>query len=281
MNKKPRISSTLIEEVVSEAAGEDTIPLVRILKNKKNVSEFKLAEELEKEVNEVRNMLYRLYHSNLVMSSRKKDKQKGWYIYYWTFKPNQIKHTYVQLKKKRLERLQERSSREKENFYFQCNNKCMRLDIEQTTHFEFKCPECGDLMYQQDNSIIINKIQEEIEEIQKELRINLPILETVKEEEIEEDIDEETEDKEVKKTTKKVVKKKAIKKTKKKITPKKKTILKKKPTPKKKTYIQKKAPVKKKTTIKTNTPNQTTETKPVMKATSKLKNVVKKITRKK
>ena len=61
-----KLSNKIIEEVVSEVAGEDVVPLVKALKNRKNVSEFKLAENIKEEVNRTRNMLYRLYDANLV-----------------------------------------------------------------------------------------------------------------------------------------------------------------------------------------------------------------------
>ncbi|MBW2995229.1 hypothetical protein KY312_02665, partial [Candidatus Woesearchaeota archaeon] len=80
-----RMTNKLVEKVVMDTAGEDTLPLVIELKNKKNYSEFKLAENLKVEVNQVRNMLYRLLKYNLVTFIRRKDKRKGWYIYYWTF----------------------------------------------------------------------------------------------------------------------------------------------------------------------------------------------------
>ena len=114
-----RLSNTLIEEVIITVAGADVVPLVNILKNKKNVSEFKLADAIKQEVNITRNMLYRLYNANLVSFMRKKDKKKGWYIYYWTLDLKRVKHLVFELKKKRLEKLKERVGREKGgNFLF-------------------------------------------------------------------------------------------------------------------------------------------------------------------
>jgi len=165
-----RLSNKIIEEVVSEVAGEDVLPLVKILKNRKNVSEFKLAESIKQEVNATRNMLYRLYDYNLVSFIRKKDKQKGWYIYYWTFDLKRIKYLVVDLKKKRLEKLKERIEREKSSQFYSCQSKCIRLDFDQAMEFEFKCPECGELISQEDNSENIKKIEDEIKEIEKELK---------------------------------------------------------------------------------------------------------------
>ena len=96
-----KLSSKQVDEVISEVAGDDVLLLVKALKNKKNVSEFVLAENIKQEINATRNMLYRLYDSNLVTFIRKKDKKKGWYIYYWTFNPKMVRHISDSLKKKR------------------------------------------------------------------------------------------------------------------------------------------------------------------------------------
>src|SRR3989338_5398664 len=137
-----KLSNKLVEDVVAQVAGQDVLPLVRTLKNKKNISEFKIAEMINQEVNIVRNMLYRLYHANLVSFTRRKDKKKGWYIYYWTFRIKRVAFLGLQIKKEKLEKLLERLHREQASHFFICQNKCVRLDFEQATNFQFKCPEC-------------------------------------------------------------------------------------------------------------------------------------------
>jgi|TARA_B100002003_G_C14103061_1_gene530529 transcription initiation factor TFIIE subunit alpha len=165
-----RLTNTIIESVVKEVVGDDAIPLVEFLKNNKNISEFKIAEVIKREVNATRNLLYRLYENNLVSFMRKKDKKKGWYIYYWTFNPKQIKYLFVDLKKKKLSKLNERIDRENEGNFFGCQNKCIRLNFDQATDFNFKCPECGSVLDQENNEEIIEGIKKEIKEIEKELK---------------------------------------------------------------------------------------------------------------
>ena len=160
----------LISEVVRELAGDDVIPLVRALKNKKNVSEFKLADAIRQEINLTRNMLYRLYDHSLVSFIRKKDKKKGWYIYYWTFNPKRIKELASNLKKIKIERPRERLAREKSTNFFTCANKCIRLDFDQATEFEYKCPECGEILQQEDNREKIKELEGQIVKIDKELK---------------------------------------------------------------------------------------------------------------
>jgi transcription initiation factor TFIIE subunit alpha len=164
-----KLSNAMIEEVIAEVAGQDVVPLVMALKNKKNVSEFKLADSIKQEVNITRNMLYRLYNANLVLFIRKKDKKKGWYIYYWTFDMKRARYLVSELKKKRLKKLKERLEREKEGVFFLCDNKCIRLDFDQAMNFEFKCPECGQIIHQEENKELIESIEKEIQELEKEL----------------------------------------------------------------------------------------------------------------
>ena len=165
-----KLTTKIIENVVMDVAGDDVLPLVKYLKTKKNVSEFKLAEAIKKEINATRNMLYRLYENNLVSFIRKKDKKKGWYIYYWTFNFKRVKDLIKIIKKKKLIRLNERVEREKSSNFFLCPNLCIRLNFEQATEFEFKCPECGTLMNQEENKEKINELEKEINELEKEVK---------------------------------------------------------------------------------------------------------------
>ncbi len=167
--KPVRAADKLLTEVITEVAGEDVMPLVKALKNKKNISEFKLADAIGEEINLTRNMLYRLYDHHLVTFIRKKDKKKGWYIYYWTFNPKRIKELTQILKKGKIERLKERLEREKSTHFFTCANKCIRLDFDQATEFEYKCPECGEILNQEDNAQKIAELQKDVEKLQKEL----------------------------------------------------------------------------------------------------------------
>jgi len=165
-----KLSGKVIEEVTAEIVGEDIIPLVKELKNKKNVSEFKLAEKLKKEINVTRNLLYKLYQLNLVSFIRRKDKVKGWYIYYWTFKNKNLKYLAKDLKKKKIEELKERLKREEEGQFYNCPNKCMRLNFDQVVDFEFKCPECGNLMEQESGNKKIEEIKKEIKTLEDSLK---------------------------------------------------------------------------------------------------------------
>jgi transcription initiation factor TFIIE subunit alpha len=169
--KKPvfRITKQIRDAVVTELSGEDTIKVVDYLKGKENISEFVIAQDLEEEINVIRNKLYRLLKPNLISFNRKKDKQKGWYIYYWTLKLHNVKFLHFDLKRKRLVALNERLKREQSNHFFICTDRCIRLDFEQAISFDYRCPECGELLFQEDNTETIGKIQKEITKLEKDV----------------------------------------------------------------------------------------------------------------
>ena len=86
-----RLTPKKIEEIMLSVLGEAGLPLIKELTGRENVSEFELATKTKKDIKIVRKMLYLLYNQNLISFTRKKDKQKGWYIYYWTLLPESIK----------------------------------------------------------------------------------------------------------------------------------------------------------------------------------------------
>jgi len=169
---QPKVSKAqnpLAQQVLVEVAGEEILPLVQYMKGKQNISEFVIAADMKQEINIIRNLLYRLLDQNLVTFNRKKDKQKGWYIYYWTYHPQNIEHTFWELKKKKLDMLKDRLFREKNNVFFGCPSSCIRLDFETSIAFDYRCPECGELLVQQDNASKKVEFEEQIAKLESEI----------------------------------------------------------------------------------------------------------------
>ncbi len=164
-----KLSDKTIHDTIVQVVGEDVIPVVDYLKEKANISEFKIAEELDEEVNRVRNMLYRLHTVNLVTYVRKKDKLKGWYISYWTLNLKSIIFLMEKMKLDQIDLLTERLKREEDNLnsYFICPSLCARLNFDDAMNFEFRCPECGRMMAQQDNTRTISHLKKRLEELKQ------------------------------------------------------------------------------------------------------------------
>ncbi len=155
---------------LSKYLGEDVTRLVNELAKKKDYSEFKLAEALGKEVNETRNLLYRLHSLNLASFIKKKDNKVGWYIYYWTFHEEKVNGFVLKEMKSRLELIKDRSSRDGGQGFFSCKNKCASLDFDKAFDFSFRCPECGELLGQDAGGARQFGLAEEIKRLEKEIR---------------------------------------------------------------------------------------------------------------
>ena len=164
-----RVSKEHVEGLVKELAGEDTIKVFKLLENRRNVSEFKMAEKLDITVNKVRNLLYKMDEYNLVSSIRKKDKKKGWYIYYWTFNKRRAKDLLINTNRRKINYLRGKLVDGRSNYYYLCSNGCMRADVEETMENHFKCPECGNLMIEEKSNLDEKKIAEEIQTLEFQL----------------------------------------------------------------------------------------------------------------
>ncbi len=164
-----RLTQKKIEEILLDLLGPEGKPLVQQLYGKENVSEFELANKTKKDIKLIRRMLYTLYNHNVIGFIRKKDKQKGWYIYYWTILPENVKFAYFKKKKEQLLRFQEQLEAEKKELFYLCPGKCVRLNFDQAMEFEFHCPECGQLASQDSSEDKKEVLRKKIQELGQEL----------------------------------------------------------------------------------------------------------------
>lgn len=156
---------TLVERIV----GAPGIKLYDVLDEKENVSEFKIAEDMKMGINQVRSILYKLSSYNLVYSTRKKDKQKGWYVYFWTFNKKYAKDYLVRDSIEKIRKLNKTLGKEKDGNFYMCSNKCIRMDLSEAMEQNFKCPECEKIVEFQENSKKIREIEEDIVKINQSM----------------------------------------------------------------------------------------------------------------
>jgi transcription initiation factor TFIIE subunit alpha len=172
MTKKPKIPPeriVLLNEVVKKIAGKNTETIVPILIAKDNTNEFKIAEKLKLTINQARNILYKLHAQNMVTFTRKKDKRKGWYIYFWTLDCLKSLHNLKKIKEKEINELTKILHNRQQKRFFICHEDGIELNEETAMHHEFLCPECGKLLELADNQKRIREINNRIEYIKREI----------------------------------------------------------------------------------------------------------------
>jgi len=193
------MQTKLLEDVVSEIAGKSGKDILQLLIGKKDVNEFLIAKKLALTINQVRNILYKLSNFSLVTFTRKKDKRKGWYTYFWTINTKKALELLEKKSKKEIETLKSQlKSREVKRFYL-C--KVCKTEVSEETALlhDFTCPECGDIYDLVDNKKIINELKNNISRLEKQKQTVLQELDKIK----------EIEDKKRARETKKEEKKKA------------------------------------------------------------------------
>ncbi len=173
MNQKLKFVSKpnkkLTDEVVTELVGEHALPIIDFLRGKTKISEFIIAEELGMEINETRNILYKLLEHNVVTFIRKKDRIKGWYICYWDLNEHMVPQLRRKMDAEKLEKLESRLSNEQAKQFFMCRSGCSRMDFDEGMENEFTCPECGGILQPQDNTRTVEFLQDRIGELKKSL----------------------------------------------------------------------------------------------------------------
>jgi transcription factor E len=166
----------MLKELIRKIAGKTSEPIVDILYGKENVNEFKIAEKLKITINQTRNILYRISSQGVLESTRKKDKRKGWYTYFWTL--NLVKALEILIKLKDKEKQifdQILKSHETKQFYT-CKQDNIEMSEETAMHHGYMCPECGQLLEIIAKDKKVKEISSKIDFLNKEMsNINMEL----------------------------------------------------------------------------------------------------------
>lgn len=160
-----------LKSVVEHLINKQSVPIVDLLAGKKDVNEFLIAKKLELTINQTRNILYKLSDYNLVSFIRKKDKRKGWYIYFWTLN---VYQSLTLLEKKLNEELihaEEQLKGRKERRYYLCKICSIEVSEEVALLNDFICPECEEVYELSNNQEFINSLEKSISKLKREMQL--------------------------------------------------------------------------------------------------------------
>jgi transcription factor E len=216
--KKDENLVVFLKTIVRRIAGKSAEDIIDILYQKENVNEFKIAEKLKRNINEVRNILYKLSSFNIITSTRKKDKRKGWYTYFWTLDVQKALETLLKFKDQEMKNLDQLvKSRQMKQFYF-CESDNIEMSEETALHHNFLCPECNQLLQPANEEKKLKEINARVDIAKKEYDILKSKLDEITPKPVlKEEKKKKTKKKKVKKKTEKSVKKKVKQKPSKKV----------------------------------------------------------------
>jgi len=163
-------SVDILLKLIAELCGDDAVKVVKVLLNDSEANDDELAEKSGMRLNQVRRVLYDLLDKQFVVYKRNVDKERGYYIYTWSLNKEGIREIVRERKKLVLNRLRERLQYEEQNMFFICPNGCTkRITFDKALEQQFKCPFCGSILQNFDNTKMINKLKAKIEALEKDL----------------------------------------------------------------------------------------------------------------
>src|SRR3989344_9024169 len=109
-----------LKSIVENLINKQATPIIDLL----------IAKNLGLTINQTRNILYKLSDFGLVSFIRKKDKRKGWYIYFWTLNITQSLKLLEQNLIKELEQLENQLKSRKENRFYVCDTCSLEVSEE-------------------------------------------------------------------------------------------------------------------------------------------------------
>lgn len=151
-------------DITYELVSDDAAQVVECLYNNPGYSEFDISEKIGFAVSQIRSVLYELKAKNLIDYDRRKDKEKGWYLYYWKVLPQNFETVYLNEKKKQLDNFKERLESEETSMFYICPNFCKRLSFEDSLENNFTCPVCGALMNEENKGRKVEILKRNIKE---------------------------------------------------------------------------------------------------------------------
>jgi len=160
-----------LKNVVGEIVGKQETEIVNLLEGKKDVNEFLIAKKLKLTINQTRNILYKMSDNGLVSFNRKKDKRKGWYIYFWTLDVNRALEILEKKISEEIKQLElQLKNRKTKRFYF-CQTCNVEVSEESALLNNFVCQECGQVYKLSEGDAVVKDLEAKINRLQKRLEV--------------------------------------------------------------------------------------------------------------
>ena len=157
---------TLLTNVVE---GEENLPVVESLINGIGTDE-EIAEKTGIKLNIVRKVLYKLYDMGLATYKRSKDPETQWFSYSWKFDKDEVIDRIIKDSENYLKMLNDELDREENNMFFVCPEGHVRLDFDESSDYEFLCPQCDEELEFQDNTKVIEQLKEDIKMVENNFK---------------------------------------------------------------------------------------------------------------
>jgi transcription initiation factor TFIIE subunit alpha len=153
-------------KIAALIGGEEYLKVARALLNSEDATDEEIAGATGLRINVIRKVLYDMFGKALITGIRVKDEKKGWFVYRWRAKRDQVDNFIDNQKKKILDRLQKRLEYEESSEFYHCgNNDCSHVKFDLAVEQFFKCSTCKEPLNMIDNNQVKEALRHKIEQI--------------------------------------------------------------------------------------------------------------------
>ena len=159
-------------KIAAMIGGDEYLKVARSLLKTEDATDEEIASSTGLRINMVRRVLYDLFGKGLITGVRVKDERKGWFVYRWRSRRDEVENFIENQKKKILDRLQKRLDYENSSDFYHCGNEdCSRSTFEDALELFFKCPSCGQVLNLKKNDMIRKNFTKKIDQIKGDIRV--------------------------------------------------------------------------------------------------------------
>ena len=159
-------------KISSMIGGDEYLKVARSLLKSQDATDEEIASSTGLRINMVRKVLYDLFGKALITGIRVKDERKGWFVYRWRSRRDEVENFIENQKKKIVERLEQRLDYENSSEFWHCGNEdCSQIKTEDALELFYKCPSCGENLDIKHNDKVKKGFQKKIDEIRKDMRV--------------------------------------------------------------------------------------------------------------
>jgi transcription initiation factor TFIIE subunit alpha len=153
-------------KIAALIGGEEYLKVARALLHSEDATDEEIAAATGLRINIIRKVLYDMFGKALITGIRVKDEKKGWFVYRWRAKRDQVDNFIDNQKKKILDRLQKRLEYEHSSEFYHCGNSdCSNVKFDFAAEQFFKCSTCKEPLNMIDNSKVKEALRYKIEQI--------------------------------------------------------------------------------------------------------------------
>ncbi|UCE15032.1 MAG: transcription factor [Candidatus Heimdallarchaeota archaeon] len=189
------MSFSQLNDIILKLTDETTVKVLNVLLKHKEIIDEEMVNIINREIEqslegfsedpeqiprialkEVRKSLYKLNERSLARYRRVRDKETGYFVYYWSPILERIIDLIINRRKRSLKKLHQRLDYEQRNLLYVCEEGHTPVTFSDAFELGFICTTCGKELSQKDNTITIQFLERKIKELDKELKTGLEEL---------------------------------------------------------------------------------------------------------